>query len=238
MLKIIKYELKKHFKSSIFLFIILLAFSFYTSYNYDHHAENIYDSINIVNLYIELINSLFLIGYLVYLGYDFTNTLLGGEKYFIFNIPINTIKILIGKVISISLLTGLMQLPAMFTSIYRYNKYLSDPTIQIQPLTMTISIKELVSFYSFCLMVLMLTFLIIVISKNILEKIKFKFLWLVPLAVIVSIYLDSSASILNSTLPTEIFLLVFNLKATIIHFLISFVFLLITAYIIDKKIDF
>lgn len=236
MLKIIKYELKKQYKTSILLFFIMLAMTLYTVNLSNTYVANESESIDVIQSYISMINSLFLLGYMVYLGYDFTNTLLGNEKYFLFTIPIQTIKIFIAKIITTSILAALMFAPSIINIIYEYNKDRPRYYEIYQPFTASQFLCELVGFYSLCLMVLMLMFFIIFISKKILEKIKFKFLWLIPLGFVFSLYLDL---VINkfATDFSPIFIMGFSLELTIVHIVVSIILLILTSYLIDKKVD-
>lgn len=238
---LIKYELKKHIKTVLGLMIIV--FLILSIYNSSYlisiaNSSNSYESTKIVlATFIFIFMRTFIFGLFIYFVGDFIKNLMTGEKNTIFCLPVKTETIILSKIVAITLLVGLLMLQIFLHELSRI--YMT--TGIIGPLSVLNvdnywqAFVGLISFFSLCLVALLIAYWTILVCKKWLEKTRFQFLWLVPFALCFSVYL---AIITSLFMQNKSFIFASISWGYIgVNMVTALLLFKLICHLIDKKVD-
>lgn len=234
MRNLIVYDLKKHIKTVISLSIItILVGVFSPKINIPLEEANfsilkmIYTKINTI-IFIYMRSVLF--GFFIYLGQDFVNNIISGEKNLLFSLPIKAKNFLLAKVISTSILTFLLASSIFVATLIHDFSRSQDLSLSFDG----VSLVGIVSLYFVCSVALMLLIACILLCKPLLDKTKFKFIWFLPFTLVFGAYY-----LITGTMGDEIYFIFANTSGISIISSIAITILLFyfNSYFLDNKID-
>lgn len=200
MLKLVKYDLKKHLRLVLVLCSLLFALFLLDSFRTPFYSGDVTNKFidNIMNVYYSFITMLrwgTIIGFLIFIGYDFIQNLLSDEKNFLFSIPLSTSEFFLSKIISTTILTGILYstlgVVSFLNNIMFKDSALSEGNLSINYWKIfweSFGLKSLPTIFTYCLVALMILYFIVLVFKKALENTRFKFLWLLPFTLIFITY--------------------------------------------------
>lgn len=209
MTKLVKYDLKKHLRLVVIMSAILFSFylldSFRNPFGSGTYANRDLQAVvmDAVSSFLFMVSRVSLVGFMIYIGYDFIQNIMSDEKNFLFSIPVSTEKFFLSKIISTTILTGILYVSiaaaTYLNSMIKSSLYVNTADSYMEHATLidSFSIKALPLVYTYCLVALMILYFVILVFKKALEKTRFKFLWLLPFTLIFIMYYAF-------TLPSEV----------------------------------
>ena len=234
------YEIKKHIKLIVGLMIIIVLISMFNAYyiKSGDYVQNssIYESAkNLIALFSFVFVRLLLFGLFIYFITDFINNLFGDERNFLFSIPIKSSQYFLSKILSVSLLVALIYGFIAILNFINFENLLLDFNPLVNNKYFLNLLRGVLSFYSVCLVALLLGYMTILIFKKQLEKTRFIFLWILPFSLIFSIYFAFISQAFYTI--NDFFITPSNWTLIIINLFISIILFIINCNLLDKKVD-
>lgn len=242
MKNLLTYEIKKHIKLILGLIIIIFLISLFDNYYvrtnqiYDPNSEISTSAKSFISFFSFAFIRLFLFGLFIYFINDFINNIMQDEKNLLFSIPIKSSQFFLTKIISISILVALVFLTAIIFNFVNLSSILLDFNFQDYIKNGLVNtLKGISSFYSLCLVALLLGYFTILSIKKQLEKTRFIFLWILPFSIAFSVYFAFVQKAFYSM--EEFFITPSNWYLVLLNIAISVILFYLNCHWLDKKID-
>ena len=226
------YELRKHVKTILAITMIAIFLEIFSNYYLvrsmsDYGASSLSTIKEFLAFWSFVIVRMLFFGLFVYFTNDFVKNILSDEKNFLFTLPIRSSSYFLAKILSISIFVGFVGL-----SLVAFNPTMREDILSYNFIRF---INSALTIYSICLVALLLAYAVILISKKYLEKSRFTFLWILPFAVIFSLYL---ALMINTIFMTSTDII--NIKSwtlVIINAVLSLSLFFLDCRLLDKRVD-
>lgn len=235
MIKFLKYDFKRHLNTSLLICLFVGLATIMSQVYYEVYVSS-YRSVNeLINFIYTLVFIAMRFGILalfIYFGNDFVRNITMPEKNLIFTSPYPAYKFLFAKFLSVTLSCLMVYITLMISSLVAniiYGRYVIGGLGSSD-------LMFLLMLFSYCLVALMMQHTSILLTKGLLEKTKFKYIWIPLFAIVFAIYF--TLSLLISRNDAKQPLDFFPWPVLIVNFATSAILFLANSYAMDKKMDF
>lgn len=245
MLKFLKYDFKSNLKTTLMVCLFVSLATVFSLLQFDELSSYVVSSNDMIRLVQTLVFIAMRFGIFalfIYFGNDFVRNITLAEKNLIFTSPIATYKFLLAKIFSVTLSCALA-----YGSIFATDKltrliFLS----QKEGYVSLVGFKALLMIFSLCLVALVLQHSSILLTKGLIKKTKFKYVWLLPFTIIFALYIGGINLAIEKAIETNAFFDMFDSRALDLpsalligfNFLVAGGIFMFNSYQMDHKIDF
>lgn len=235
MIKFLKYDFKRHLKTSLLICLFvglatIMSQVYYEVYVSSYRSVN--ELISFIHTLVFIAMRFGILALFIYFGNDFVRNITMPEKNLIFTSPYPAYKFLFAKFLSVTLSCLMVYITLMISSLVAniiYGRYVIGGLGSSD-------LMFLLMLFSYCLVALMMQHTSILLTKGLLEKTKFKYIWIPLFAIVFALYFTLTLFISNGY--NHLSLEVFPWSVVIVNFATSAILFLANSYAMDKKMDF